>query len=420
MGFLDKYQPPQAPPDVPGNQSGNEGGDEDTEFVPETPEQKRDAILEQVQGRINSFFGDLSELSKVDEMVQEAFRRDPDPHFFLFLPDLFSSDVATEVTQVFAEIRSIVQEKGFRFGPSLISGREHIKIGSSGYKTFEDEDPDVPVPLLQPKLAAAGKIKPLEETPMPFEEVDRGRRLAGMTVLDPSTQRTTNETDPVAAGDSYHYLSPERKLQIQARETEIRVRVNELAQHSLGKFESVRDIKESLRQYIDGGLSSPEMQARYDAAIHLMSDKLKERSNFDLTNLIKESKAMSFEMGKRDKILTPQEIKLRVGGQIESRYEANPYRPLAVQDGASIEEIANLRKGEATMVVTNEGVMTYARPWGFRLEELEPQTGDTLQSPSILDSASLERVDFSKYGDYAKEVTVPFARTTDWFYKEAN
>src|SRR3989344_4141335 len=404
---------------VPTNNNG--GDDQDDSEFGESIEQKKARVLEETQAQIDSVLRHVEPLAKINATVQASFHSDPNPFEFVSLPDLFSTDSTAEAQSLFKEALSIVQEKGFRFVPSLLTGAEHSRIGSSGYAKFEKEDPDMPIPLLEPRMAAAGKIQQPDGTPMGFEEVDRARRLAGMTYLDSATQRVTTQKDEAAGADSYYFLSPERKEAIQKREIEILSRVTELANHSLAQYQSIRELRDGAQRYMEGELTSPQMRTQYEAAANIMSRETQGRTHFDgLKAILREAKMISFETGKRDNILTPQEIKLRVAGEVSPQYEALPYRPLAVQNGANVQEIAALRQGEATMVVTNKGIMEFEMPWGFQLEELDPN-GDTLHSPTILSRDSLESIEETLKTDerFKNQVSVPFARPTDWYYKES-
>ena len=404
---------------IPTGSNGDDNQD-DSEFG-ESFDQKKARVLGETQAQIDSILRHVEPLSKINTTVQASFHSDPNPFEFVSLPDLFSTDSTAEAQSLFKEALSIVQEKGFRFVPSLLTGAEHSRIGSSGYGKFEKEDPDMPVPLLEPRLAAAGKIEPPDATPMGFDEVDRARRLAGMTYLDPATQRVTTQKDVAAAADSYHFLSSERKEAIQKREIEILGRVTDLANHSLAQYQGIRGLRDDVQRYMEGELTSPQMRTRYESAANIMSKETHDRTHFDgLKAILREAKMISFETGKRDNILTPQEIKLRVTGEVLPQYEALPYRPLAVQNGANVQEIAGLRQGEATMVVTNKGIMEFEMPWGFQLQELDPN-GDTLQSPTILSRDSLESIEESLKTDerFKNQVSVPFARLNDWYYKKS-
>ena len=403
-----------------GDPSG--GGDDGEEEFAETPEQRRGKILSEAQERIKRTLGSIQEqLSAVDADITKALHSPPHLMFH-FIYECFSPESRAEAQVLTLEIQQIVHEKGFRYTPSIDTPSEHASVGSTISSYFKNEDPLIPLPLLEHKMLTEGKITSADiggKTLMGFEEIDKARRLAGRTTLDPATQRITADVDQAAATDSYHFLSSERKLAIQKRESEISARMHELAQQSLQRYEQIKTLRDHLEKYVDGALTSPEMNAAVKVEQDAMSDFVKHRAELDLDGLIRDAKTLSFETGKRDKILTPQEIKLRIGGIVPPPYEASPYRPLAVQDGVSPEEVTKLRQSEAVMVVTNEGIMAFAYPWAFKLEDLDIN-GDTKQGPTIVNSAvDHTPMDVSRImKEINKDMIVPFARPMDPYYKK--
>lgn len=310
-----------------------------------------------------------------------------------------------------AEVGDIVHQKGFIFRNALTTPREHVQIGSTSWIGYLDADPDVPVPLVHDRLLAQGeeRLKGKEPYGYTIEELDRARRLSGMTRLDLTTGKATEEKDPDAAHDSYHFLSPEKRAEIITREQAILQELTALTEAGVKDFESVSTLNVLIAQYMEGRLTSPQMQELYQRMI------IGKGFELDLSRAIREAKQIAFDSGKWDRILTPQEILLRTKAKtkVPKRYLARPYTPLAIQDGEPIEEIAGFRHGEESMVV-NSGVLPYAMPIGFRLEDLDLQ-GDTVQSPTFLNRFDMTPENSLK--NSTMQVNVPFARPEDWYYR---
>lgn len=323
---------------------------------------------------------------------------------------------------LFDEIGAIFHEKGFRFSAALLTPREHEKVGSSGYGQYYDLDPDVPIPLLQRRLIAEGTKGYFDpdsnvDTLLTVAEVDRARRLHGMPVIDITTGRVTGQIDEAAAADSYFFLSPERREQVIKREQEILVGLKAISDSMMADFKRSEGIFDLLAEYMEGKITSPQMQAHYET---LVVPLLVVDSSFDLSNAIWEAKKLAFATGKWDRILTPQEILLRVKGKVGKRYLAHPYTPLGIQDGEPLERIAALRRGEQSMIV-NSGILgDYAMPFGFRLEELDEQ-GNTLRSPTFVDTAYGTTVEESERfrKTFTDRLSFPYARPEDWYSRNA-
>lgn len=244
--------------------------------------------------------------------------------------------------------------------------------------------------------------------------MDRARRLLGITRLDLTTGRVTDEIDQEAAKDSYYFLSPERRVEVIKRENEILAEIEKITQAALATHEGNRGILPSLAAYAAGELTTPDLQAQYESVL----ERNTERYSLLLTSQTKELKRLAVETGKWDYILTPQEIMLRVGATVDPNYLSRPYIPLAIQDGRNIEEIALLRQGERSIII-NTTLLEYEIPFGFRLEELDPQ-GNTIKSPTFLSRDDGETVieDARFCENFGPQIKFPFARPMDWFYRE--
>lgn len=338
--------------------------------------------------------------------------------YFSSVPLDMTPTYREQVSTLVAEIKDIMHEKGFRYPNALLTPREHQEIGSSGYGgIYFETDPDVPVPILHGRLIAEGKIDSEEGKNASYvytvEETDRARRLMGETVLDLETGRVTDQVDEQAVSDSYIYLSPERKAEIKKREAEILAEIEAIATGAIEEQAKSVNILSSLDAYSKGELPLPELLKVWQEVIARLGD----RDNLNLNNHINELRKIAFATGKWDRILTPQEILLRVGSHVDERYLFKPYTPLAIQEGEPIEEIVLLRNGEKSMVVSTD-LLEYEMPFGFRLEGLN-KDGSTIKSPTFLDReyGEEDREEETKLIFKDRACNFPFARPEDWYYK---
>lgn len=367
--------------------------------------------------RFLGFIGrDLAVLPQNTRATLQTGESGSNLHYLATIPQAIPTPDRERAVDLIKEIQSITHEKGFRFRPALFTSREHQEIGSSGYGgIFWDTDPDIPIPILEQRLVAAGKLNRDRSETYTLEEVDHARRLVGMTRLDLATGRVTNEVDQEAASDSYYFLSPERRAEVIKRESEILAEIDKITKNALENHELSRSILPALESYGDGQLTTSDLQILYAPILERNTD----RYGVALASQIRELKRLAFETGKWDYILTPQEIMLRTGVTVDTSYLPRPYTPLAVQGGRTIEEIAHLRQGEKSMVI-NTALLEFEMPFGFRLEELNGE-GNTIKSPTFLSrddgETPIEDAGFREY--YGTQIKFPFARPTDWFYRES-
>lgn len=305
------------------------------------------------------------------------------------------------------EIDDIVHEKGFRW--NVTTANEHHGIGSTIWSGFDQEDPDVPTPILVKRLfdesRASDGLK--AEDGLSIEEADRARRLEGRTTLDPLTGRVTNEVDEVVSHDPYHFLPPARRAELVLYEerliTEVAAIAERASAHHLMTFSVFLD---ALNAYAMGQISTASLQASLQ--------NLKE--GFDLKgdlaffnplkDLMQPLRLLVFATGRRDSILTPQEISLRDGVQIDSRYTARPYCPLATQDGTlSLEDVTAQRNAEQFMAA-NTSRLGYERVCALSLEPLGP-SGETEKDPVFVNETNGQPMDVSWVEG---GVHLPFAR----------
>ena len=393
------------------------GVTEDDEYS-DDPQRRKAFWLSSANTEVERFLEGIHDpLATLRDRCAEALQSGGHEHWFLYAVEDIPPSNREQAAAVFDELRNIINEKGFRFGPALLTPREHDQIGSSGYSgIYWDTDPDIPVPLLRDRLIATGKITPEDEYGSElytYDEVDRARRLMGDTTLDPQTHRVTDEIDEEAASDSYHFLSPDRREEVKAREAELLKEIDRLAKLALAEHATSREIVAYLAAYAEGQVTTPQIREQMEA---VMSRASRNHTPY-LDRTMSELRQLALETGKWDRILTPQEILLRSGGEVDPKYLSRPYTPLAVQDGASMEEIVALRQGESPIVV-NATVLEYEMPFGFRLENLDDE-GDTVKSPTFIDKNDEETIieteEFRSY--YVDRIKVPFAREDDWYYR---
>lgn len=339
--------------------------------------------------------------------------------YFSSLPSFMAPAYRESISTLVAEIQDIMREKGFRFSPSLMTSREHQEVGSSGYADYGKINPDIPIPILRSRLRAEGKIRPEDEERgdniYTVEETDKARRLMGRTRLDLETGKVTNEIDGKAKNDSYIFLSPQRRVEVMEREAEIIAAVETIAVSAAQNLQQLPIIVSALDAYSKGEITSPELEM----VIATAQNTLGEEDGINIGNNIQELKRLAFETGRWDRILTPQEILLRTGGSVADRYLARPYTPISIQDGESAELIAQLRAGEANMVITTE-LPGHAYPYSFRLEQLDA-SGNTVKSPTFIDPQDPTKIIEEDVRSFCTTVNIrfdfPFARPDDWYSK---
>ncbi len=337
------------------------------------------------------------------------------PFFMTALSTAAIPALRTQTEDLLTSMEQLVHEKGFRPRADIHTPGEHAGMGSTIGKIFTETDPDVPVSILRGRLIAAGRIDPYEgETAVTVEEIDKARRLSGMTTLNIQTGRATNQVDPRAAFDSYFFLSPGRKTEIIRQEDVLVASAEQIAISHLEEFARGASVISALDSYSKGVIPIGSLKKIYKEVVAKTSGK-DEKTGLDLDTYIDEVRGIAFSTGTWDRILTPQEILLRVGGEVDERYLAKPYTPLAIQDGEPIDEIAQLRNDEGSMQVPTS-ILEYNPFWHFRLEEID-QTGSTTQSPAILKTVN-EEVGQDIKDLFGPRITMPFVRPEDWYYHE--
>ncbi|MBI2011537.1 hypothetical protein HYS91_02095 [Candidatus Daviesbacteria bacterium] len=402
LAKLDKYRQAQLSKD---DQRSNESS------------KRKLAALHGAASEIERFLNSTGEYlrnvtSRTRRMLSEGLGGEP--QYFGYAEDTFPISLKPEATRLLKKAMQIMDEKGFRFGPALLTPREHKEIGSSGYGgIFWDYDPDMPVPLIQTILVAEGK-KDVPDSAEVYtqDEIDRARRLTGETALDPQTGRVTKLVDSEAANDSYYFLSPQRREEIMREEEDLLTSLEQLANTGFRRHHKVATLLADLEAVAEGQITTPGLKRRFRSVLK----EVPSRHPISLEGYVRDLRKIAFETGKWDLILTPQEVLLRAGGRVDLLYLTRPYTPLAIQDGTPIADIAKIRKGERSMVV-NTDLMDYEMPFGFRLERLDAK-GNTVRSPTFLnhnDGVTPLTDRIKEF--YAGQVNVPFARPEDWHYE---
>ncbi len=308
--------------------------------------------------------------------------------------------------ELLREVEALTREKGFLYSGTIMTYDEHTAVGSGTGAIYRETDPAIPVTLIDQRLVAEGRKRPdfaQAERHYTAEDIDRARRLTGKTKLDLATGRVTDEVDEAASQDPYYFLSPERRQAVIAREKELAAELQGLFDSVLADARAGAVILDDIQNYMDGQLTTPEMQARYEELI-----KSKDLG-VNLESALDQAKHIAFESGARDSILTPQEIILRVGAEVDEGYLEKPYVPLALQSNTMvIDEIRQLRVGEGTMVVTTE-VLGYERPFGLALEELDSE-GSTVKDPALMGVDGKTPMSDEEMNGFADRIKMPFRR----------
>ena len=243
------------------------------------------------------------------------------------------------VKQVWEHCESL----GIRYSSQLLSPSEHDAIGSTIWFKYGEVDAEVPTSITHAQLIDDGEIEDTEEERarvMTIEEVNNARQLHGMTMLDLSTGRLTQEINEEAANNRFYFVPIEDRPDLLAAEAAIVADFEKLAADSLVTIQMARPIVYDIVAFHDGDMSLLQLLDNVEA--------LKRRfpkSNIRVFDQIMSIFQANIALGIYDRFLTPQEILLRCGGEVDERYLENPYIPLAVQDGASIDSVRLQRRG---------------------------------------------------------------------------
>ncbi|MBI2144408.1 hypothetical protein HYU17_04645 [Candidatus Woesearchaeota archaeon] len=186
-------------------------------------EGQRKLRLEDVLDRVNREIGETitvmgQEVCKIPDFISSFFHSTSgwsDIHVegHQKLQALGYHDLVERAKPLFGQALDLWLEKGYRYGPSLLTAREHEKIHSSGYERFMVL-PDTVVSIANQTL----KLSEEKDEPMSVGEIQRGRILAGMPAIDDSGT-VTGEIVPIS--DSYHFLSEQRKGEVKVCEQQI-------------------------------------------------------------------------------------------------------------------------------------------------------------------------------------------------------
>lgn len=389
----------------------------------EDPERRRLCLLRAVQDELSQAIGSTTELLQtLPERYQATFRGEDGGGMVMGFnmardPDLLpaASPERDNLVALLAMVKNIVAEKGFRSESNIMTYNEHRAIGSTVWIGYGDMDPDVPIAILDNRRAQG---QAPEHTPFTMEETDRARRLRNMTTIDPSTGRITDQTDPVAANDSFHYITDsDRRAELVLCEATILQELRRISEWAIAEIQKGKTLLYDFDAYSKGEIESEALRAACDQ----VNSRVGEKQRIDFSSCQKMLRQLAFETGRYDAYLTPQEILLRLRGVVTENHLSRPYTPLAVQEGTkTIEVVEQWRQTESSM---NIGTQIIPEAEGivfcFRLEELD-STGNTLKTPTFLnrDDPTIESSTDPKFRDYfGPKLQIPFARLGDWFYK---
>jgi hypothetical protein len=377
--------------------------DDDPRFSPD-PEVRKQLFLDIVQVEVNRFTPrTTAQLNRLKTATADAIssRREFVGGLAL-IQSLPEGDLRETAQTLDREIEDLRHELGFR--NDTMTGQEHIDCGSSGFGKWNDVDPNVPIALLEGQLRARGEGISEDYPTQTIEESDHARRLKGRTRLDLETGHVTDEIDEVALANPYHFADAETKARIVLRMDEISEKMNAIVQQALDQMaERHTKLPALIEAYLAGWTSMRE----------LIDMNQNCGWGADFSGMFADLRRITFELGTRDWMLTPQEILIRTGGTVDERYLAHPYRPLGIQDGHATREEVNLhRLDEAFMAVNNE-CLGHERPLGFIFEELD-ENGDTLQSPRLCNEHNPTFIHPEEWG---VEVAMPMSRPGEWHYR---
>lgn len=310
------------------------------------------------------------------------------------------------------EVEAIRSKKGFMYSSSLLTPREHRECGSSGYAGFagpNSEYDDMPVPLANAKLQLEK-----DKGTVTVEAVRKARELAGMSTIDDKGY----VTEKTVKRDSYDFLLPESVSEVKNRERSIKAAVDLLSSHVMEAQGSYsKRFLQPLRRYLKNVGEGPKRLSTPDL-INLLPHIRDARTGeyIDFSRVIAGAKAITFGLGYRDTILTPQEI-LIAGRKINHQGFTNPHMPMGLQgDRLDMRTASRRRAEEQWFMIYTDVFSGYDCYHAISLEPLA-NDGSTVREPQLTDPNTgqplKEIMDF--YKDKCKEI--PFARPGDWFYK---
>ncbi len=408
------------------------GYEENGEDKSYSPEVKVAYWKNQCERAIKNFSANIPDVGTLMEDFRSIMSADPMTKIIRFneLVDLCpNEEFKQRMGDLTAEVEKICWDKGFRYSGALLTPNEHDRCGSTRGK-YGDIAPNIPFPIIE-SMILEGKIngdllaeeleyiegKSEDRKGLSLEEVDRARRLSGNTRLNLETGEATKEIDEEASKDSYYFLNEDEKASVVARESKVLTGVSQIMAEVSGSLKGKLSIlSQKIQAYSKGEVSTANLLQAHDDFCSGLGD----RQEFNLKRFIKHLRALNFELGYRDPILTPQEILLRSGAEVGENFTGQPYTPLAIQDRSlSVEEVRRLRDGECgVMIITTQvqGMGDYPDST-FRLETLD-DTGKTVTSPNLVDRDDPGAEMSEQYREmiapeFAKNF--PFPRDDDWF-----
>ncbi|MCF7860760.1 hypothetical protein K9M79_00820 [Candidatus Woesearchaeota archaeon] len=369
------------------------------EMVLSESRQVGEGILAKIEKQISVLPSKLQDFL-VGEEQNEVFESISHPSLDVIGYD----DLKEQAKSIFERTQAIIREKGYRFIPSLYTGREHKECGSSGYEFYEEKMPDVPIPIVKSRL---NMLKDYDQ-PMTPSEVKIARELAGLPTID-EHGHVTGEI--VQITDSYQYLSASRKEEIINLEHELITEFRDVLQEAYSRHTKVLEDYYQLLDDIGHGLIT-QKEAR-DRHIKFCIDA---REKKPLSKFYFEAKNLSYIEGYRDDILTPMELSI-LGRDYDNHFEEQPHTPLGIQKGdLSILDANRMRMEEGYFIANTDLFTGYEQPWGLTLEKLNDR-GQTEKGPELLGHETLSPLS-AKHIDYFKErfQKILFSRPGDIYH----
>jgi hypothetical protein len=311
---------------------------------------------------------------------------------------------------LFEKAEAIKAKKGFRYSGALMSSREHGKCGSTACTSYagpNNEYFDMPVVLVNEKLLISADMKP-----MTLEEVRIARELEGMPTID-DRGFVTGEN---VKRDSYHFLPTGDVEGVKEMERKISSALGVLSSHIIDvQSAELNRFMPLLRRYLrDTGEGEKRLSTNdlLTAAPHVRDAE--KGSYIDFSGIAAGAKAVAFGLGRRDRILTPQEV--LIAGR-ETKSDFHPHIPIGIQTKELDRELAARRRAEEQRFTLYTGLFSeYDNRYTISLEPLD-DGGLTVRGPQLIgqDTGQPSEELMNFFRDKCKEV--PFARPGDWFFK---
>ncbi|MBI5388817.1 hypothetical protein HZB01_00380 [Candidatus Woesearchaeota archaeon] len=298
------------------------------------------------------------------------------------IANLGNSTLREEAEGIHTTLEDLAQEKGFLpFDSDLLTPEEHNRMGSTVWREYQSQ-PNTPI-VLHPKWTPESQHLAGERPGS--EQVSRARIVLGHSALNPDG--TVVNYDRPSTWDAYMFLSPERKVEVKKLEKYLIQKLDDITIKAYThRTDILTDFKDAYRGFIEGRIPYNAVKEKEKALKEIPHAGSVEAIDFG--EEITTSHKVSSRMGYRDHWLTPQEIAMS-GRWFKEKYRANPYAPLALQDGtATLEEVNAFREADLVLRVPGSRFFGEMYKGTEFLLTLEPVTanGTTQRGPVLLET----------------------------------